>query len=235
MLKLKDGRFFTAIILAAGKSERMGCNKMLLAIGEKTVFERTVEVFENCDVIDEIIIAAPEESVDEYGEIVKKKDYVKVNWIVPGGNTRQESVKKALDRISPECEYVAVHDGARPLIKGESIELVAKEAIAHGGAVAAVSSVDTLKKVNDHCMIEDTVDREKVVQVRTPQIFKKEILLSAHERAAAEGFEGTDECMLVERCNYSIKAVITGRDNIKLTYPEDILYITEVLRERGML
>lgn len=232
---MKDKKFFSAIILSAGSSQRMGYNKMLLKIGSKTVFERTVEAFEECDVIDEIIIAAPKESVEEYGEIVKKNGYAKVSWIVSGGATRQESVANALKNISEECEYIAVHDGARPLIKGESIEQVAEAAIEYGGAVAAVLSVDTLKSVDENGVITGTVDREKTVQVRTPQIFKRDILLQAHEKAKEEGFEGTDECMLVERCNNPIKTVITGRDNVKLTYPDDVLYMTEVLRARGTL
>ncbi len=230
-----NNKFFSAIILSAGKSQRMGYNKMLLNIGSKNVFERTVEAFENCEAIDEIIIAAPSDSIEEYGEIVKKNGYAKVVWIVEGGSTRQGSVKNALEKVSPESNYVAVHDGARPLIKDESITLVAQAAIDFGGAVASVLSVDTLKSVDDGGMITGTVDREKTVQVRTPQIFKKEILLEAHKKALEDGFEGTDECMLVERCNYPIKTVITGRDNVKLTYPEDVLYMTEVLRSRGAL
>ena len=213
----------------------MGCNKMLLKIGSKTVFERTVEAFENCEMISEIIIAAPKDEVEKYSEIVKKNCYMKVVSVVSGGASRQESVANALKMISSECEYIAVHDGARPLIREKSIALVAEAAVKTGGAVAAVKSVDTLKGVDDDGMIVSTVDREKTVQVRTPQIFKKEILLSAHEKAKEDNFEGTDECMLVERMGHSIQTVITGRDNVKLTYPEDILYMTEVLRERGIL
>lgn len=232
---MKNNKFFTAIILSAGKSERMGYNKMLLKLGSKTVFERTVEAFEESEAIDEIIIAAPTDSIEEYGEIVKQNGYTKVAWIVAGGASRQESVKNALKNISDECDYIAVHDGARPLIKGESIDLVAQAAIDFGGAVASTLSVDTLKSVNSAGMITGTVDRDMTVQVRTPQVFKKEILLAAHEKASEDGFEGTDECMLVERCNFPIKTVITGRDNVKLTYPEDVLYMTEVLRARGVL
>ncbi len=229
------GKFFSAIILSAGSSTRMGYNKMLLKLGSKTVFERTVEAFENCDTINEIIIAAPKDSVENYSEIVKKNGYTKVVSIVSGGSTRQESVANALKAISPDCEYISVHDGARPLIREESITLVAENAIKYGGAVAAVKSVDTLKGVDETGKIISTVDREKTVQVRTPQMFKKEILLEAHKKAKEENFEGTDECMLVERIGYGIQTVITGRDNVKITYPEDVLYMTEVLRERGIL
>ncbi len=232
---MKNEKFFTAIILSAGSARRMGYNKMLLTLGNKTVFERSVEAFEECEAIDEIIIAAPKASIEEYSEIVKKRKYTKVSSIVAGGETRQESVANAICNVSDECDFIAVHDGARPLIKPDSIEKVCEEAIVYGGAVASGVSVDTLKSVNEAGMITGTIDRETTVQVRTPQIFKKEILLYAHERAKEDGFEGTDECMLVERCNFPIKTVITGRENVKLTYPEDVLYMTEVLRARGAL
>ena len=118
-----NGKFFTAIVLSAGSSQRMGYNKMLLKIGSKTVFERTLEAFENCDVIDEIIVAAPRDSIEIYGEIVREKGYTKVVGIVQGGDTRQGSVKNALDKISPDCDYIAVHDGARPLIRRSPLSL----------------------------------------------------------------------------------------------------------------
>lgn len=229
------GKFVSAIILSAGSSTRMGYNKMLLKIGTKTVFERSVAAFENCEKINEIIIAAPKESVEEYSEIIKRGCYTKVVAVIPGGGTRQESVKNALCEVSPECEYIAVHDGARPLVKEEYIAAVCEKAFEFDGAVAAVKSIDTLKGVDESGRIVLTVDREKTVQVQTPQIFKKEIILKAHKKAMEDNFEGTDECMLVERLGCSIQTVLTGRDNIKLTYPEDVLYITEVLRERGLL
>lgn len=228
-------KFFSAIILSAGKSERMGYNKMLLKIGNKTVFERTVDAFEDCEMIDEIIIVAPKDSVEDYRNIIKDNGYAKIVAVVSGGASRQESVANGIKAVSDECEYIAVHDGARPLIKAESIMKVSLAAMEFGGAVAAVKSVDTLKSVDDNGIILSTIDRDKTVQVRTPQIFRRDILEHAHKKAKEDGFEGTDECMLVERCNQKIKTVITGRDNIKLTYPEDVLYITEVLRKRGVL
>lgn len=229
------GRFVSAIILSAGSSQRMGYNKMLLKIGSKTVFERTVEAFENCGEISEIIIAAPKANVEEYSEIIKKGSYTKVVAVISGGSTRQESVKNALEEISPQCEYIAVHDGARCLVRDEYITAVCENAVKYSGAVAAVKCVDTLKGVDQNGKIISTIDRETTVQVQTPQIFKKEILLEAHKKAKEDNFEGTDECMLVERLGYSIQTVLTGRDNVKITYPEDVLYMTEVLRERGLL
>ncbi len=230
-----NNKMFTVIILSAGKSTRMGYNKMLIKIGNKTVFERTVEAFENCDVIDEIVIVAPSDSVQDYLNLIKENKYSKVMRVVEGGKTRQESVKNGLGCVSEECDYIAVHDGARPLIENESIVSVCSSAIECGGAVVGVKSVDTLKGVDENGMIVSTIDRETTVQVRTPQVFKKDILLSAHKKALEDNFEGTDECMLVERLGYPIKTVITGKNNIKLTHPEDVLYMTGVLREKGLL
>lgn len=232
---MTEKHFFSAIILSAGKSQRMGFNKMSLMIGAKSVLERTIDAFEECGAIDEIILAVPSEDMENISELVKRKLFAKVTAIVKGGATRQESVKNALEAVSEDAEYVSVHDGARPLIKPESIEKVCAAAEKYGGAVAAVKSVDTLKEIDDNMMIVSTIDREMCVQVRTPQIFKKEILFEAHKKALEDGFLGTDECMLVERCGYPIKVVETSRENVKITFPEDITYVTEVLRARGKL
>ncbi len=232
---MTEKHFFSAIILAAGKSERMGFNKMRLKIGTKSVIERTIEAFEACDVIDEIILAASEEDIADLNDLVQRRSFTKVTAIVKGGGNRQESVKIALGAVSEDAEFVAVHDGARPLVREETISEVAQSAVECGGAVAGVRGVDTLKEIDADMMIVSTIDREKCIQVRTPQIFKKEILEAAHEKAAKDGFVGTDECMLAERCGYPVKVVETSRDNVKITYPEDITYVTEVLRERGKL
>lgn len=232
---MRDNYFFSAIILSAGRSERMGFNKMRLKIGSKSVIERTIDVFEACEAIDEIILAAPENDIEDFYDIVKRCSYEKVTAIVKGGDTRQESVKNALAAVSEEARFVAVHDGARPLVREETITSVADWAIKCGAAVAGAKCVDTLKRVDSDMMIISTLDREECAMVQTPQIFRKELLCAAHERAASEGFLGTDECMLLEKCGFPIKLVEASRENIKITYPEDIIYVTEVLRARGKL
>lgn len=231
--EVMEKKFLSAIILSAGKSTRMGYNKMMLSVGGKTVFERTVEAFEKSESVDEIIIAAPLEDVEMYSELVKKNGYAKVKKVVTGGSSRQKSVANALKAISENAEYIAVHDGARPLIEDRAIAEVFEAAVTYGGAVVGVMSVDTLKAVDADGMIVSTIDRETTVQVRTPQVFRRDILLEAHKKALDDGFEGTDECMLVERDGHKIKTVITGKDNIKITHPEDVDYMCAVLRKRG--
>jgi 2-C-methyl-D-erythritol 4-phosphate cytidylyltransferase len=232
---MNEERFVSAIVLAAGKSQRMGFDKLKLKIGGKSVLERTLDVFEESDTIDEIILAAPEEEIEAVNSLVQRCSFEKVMAIVKGGKTRQESVKNAIEAVSAEAEYIAVHDGARPLIRIEDIDAVCRAAYECGGAVAAVKGVDTLKAIDDNMMIVSTIDREKCVQVRTPQVFKKEILVEAHKKASEDGFLGTDECMLAERCGCPIKVVETSRENVKITFPDDIAYVTEILRERGKL
>lgn len=227
--------FLSAIILGAGKSERMGCNKITMKLGSKTVIERTIAVFEACEDVDEIIIAASEDDIAEFGALVKECDFAKVTGVVKGGETRQESVKNALAAVSREAEYVAVHDGARPLVRVETISNVFDAAQKYGGAVAGLKSVDTLKAVDEDMMITSTIDREMAVMVRTPQIFRRGILEQAHEKAAEDSFLGTDECMLAERIGCAIKVVESCAENIKLTYPSDAMYAIEILKERGAL
>lgn len=232
---MKDNHYFAAIILAAGRSERMGTNKMTLRVGTKTVIQRTLEAFEECPAIDEIVIAASDATVNDCTEMVRQMGYTKVTGVVKGGDTRQESVRKALASVSSDAEFVAVHDGARPLIKPQTIDEICGEAIVYGGAVAGVRCVDTVKSVDDSMLVTSTIDREHTVTVQTPQIFRKDILEEAHRRAAEDGFVGTDECMLAERIGCKVKVVECSRQNVKITYPEDVTYMTWVLKARGKL
>ncbi len=227
--------FFSAIILAAGRSERMGVNKITMKVGSKSVIERTIEAFEECGAIDEIIIAASDETIGECTELVKERTFVKVTAVIKGGATRQESVKNALAEVAQRADFVAVHDGARPLIKPQAIEAICSAAVEYGAAAAGVKCVDTVKQVDDSMIITKTIDREHTVTVQTPQVFKKEDLIEAHRKADEDGFVGTDDCMLAERIGCKIKVVQSKSQNVKITYPEDVTYMAEILKARGKL
>lgn len=225
--------FVSAVIVAAGSSTRMGANKMLLELGTKTVFERAVSAFDDCGAIDEIIIVASEENVAKYRDIVRASLFAKVTAIVKGGGNRQESVEIGMRECCKNAEIIVVHDGARPLIKSESIADVAQAACEHGAATAAVVSFDTLKYIDAQGFAVETINREKVARIQTPQAFRKEILFAAHEKAAADGFEGTDDCSLVEHMGGKSKVVFLKYTNLKLTVPDDIMIARSVLAFRG--
>lgn len=233
---MENGRIYTsAIIVAAGSSTRMGKNKMLLEIGSQTVFERSVFAFEDCDAIDEIIVVTSEENMQRYRTSVREKQFAKVKAIVRGGSTRQESVLKGLECCSKNADFVAIHDGARPLIKPETIAETIREAEVYGAASVAIRSRDTIKTVDSEGFAVGTVERENTVLVQTPQTFRRELILEAHRKAVEEGFVGTDDCALVERMGHKTKMVYIPYFNIKLTVPEDIALAKSILISRGKL
>lgn len=233
---MENGKIFTsAIIVAAGSSTRMGMNKMLLEIGSKTVFERTVFAFEECGAIDEIIIVTSEENMARYRTSVRENQYSKVKAIVYGGSTRQESVRKGLEFCAKHADFVSIHDGARPLIKPETIAETVREAEVYGAASVAIRSRDTIKTVDGEGFAVGTVERENTVLVQTPQTFRKEIIVQAHQKAAEDGFVGTDDCALIEHLGHRTKMVYIPYFNLKLTVPDDITLAKSILISRGKL
>ncbi len=227
--------FVSAIIVAAGKSTRMGSNKMLQSFGSKTVFERTVAEFEDCGAVNEMIVVSSEENVEEFSELVRKNLFSKVTAIVHGGANRQESVFNGLKYCGKNADAIVIHDGARPLVKKETVAKVLSEALVYGAASAAIKSRDTIKRIDGEGFAVDTIDRETAVLIQTPQAFRRDIIMEAHEKAAADGFLGTDDCSLTERMGIKTKLIYVPYYNLKLTVPEDILLAKAVLTVRGAL
>ena len=233
---MMNGKIFTsAIIVAAGSSTRMGKNKMLLELGSQTVFERSVSAYEECGAIDEIIVVTSEENMARYRTFVRENLYSKVKAIVCGGSTRQESVRKGLESCSKNADFVAIHDGARPLIKPETISETVSEAEVYGAAAVAIRSRDTIKTIDSEGFIVGTVERENTALVQTPQTFRRDLIVQAHQKAIEEGYTATDDCALVEHMGQKIKMVYIPYFNIKLTVPDDISLATSILKSRGKL
>ena len=145
----------------------------------------------------------------------------RVAGIVPGGAERQESVFQGL-RAAPPAELVAVHDGARPLISSSLIARCVEAAREHGAAAPALPVVDTLKRLDAEGRMRETVDRRSLVAIQTPQVFRRELLLEAHEAAARDRFTGTDDASLVERLGHPVFPVPSDLRNLKITTPEDL-------------
>lgn len=225
----------SVVIVAAGRSTRMGQNKMLIKLGSMTVFERTLRAFEDAETVDEVVVVSSEENMPYYKNIVREKVFSKVTAIIRGGETRGESVKKGLDACKKSCEIILLHDGARPLIKPGTIDEVAQAAEKYQAAAVGVKLSDTLKSLDEEGFAVSTVDRDKVLRIQTPQGFKRSVIFDAYEKAAADDFEGTDDCSLTERLGIRTKIIYPGYVNIKLTSPEDLILATAVLRERGKL
>ena len=212
----------SAIIAAAGSGKRMRAdkNKQWILLRGIPMLARTVSVFQACPVVDEIVIAAAPDEVREVEQLVKESVFTKVTAVVPGGSTRQESVYYAL--MSAQGEIVLVHDGARPFVTSEEIQKVKLAVEQYGAAALGTKVKDTVKLVHSDGMVEKTLPREQLWAAATPQGFFRERLIALHERYKAAPV--TDDCMLAELAGDSVKMILCGGQNIKLTTPEDLIF-----------
>lgn len=223
----------SAIIVAAGKSTRTSGNlpKQLVPIKGIPVVVRTMLAFEKCPLINEIIVVASHEQIKEYENFRREYGIKKLSAVTVGGETRSDSVEAGFRAVSSKCEFVAIHDGARCLIKPEDIERVVKSAFRYGAAIIASRSTDTLKKVDEKGVITDTVDRNSVMRAQTPQVFMKEvyeIAISSDKKPSSP----TDDSMLAESAGFKVHVVEAGAYNIKITTDEDF-YVAERILSNG--
>lgn len=213
----------SAIIVAAGSSSRMnGVNKQLEEINGTPVFVMSALKFECSAKVGEIIIAAPKNDTKLYETLAREHGVSKLKTVVPGGETRMLSVRNCLAAASEKADYIAVHDGARPLISTEQIERVIADAEKYGAAIAAAPAVDTVKQVKNG-FVESTPPRDSLYCAQTPQIFRKELYLSCLERADKTVLESvTDDSAVLELCGERVKITEISGVNIKITRREDL-------------
>lgn len=222
----------TALIVAAGKGKRFGTgyNKQYYKINNKEIISRTLDVFEEANFIDDIVVVVSEDEVDYFREnIVDRYGYKKVSKIVRGGQERQHSVYNGL----LECkgaDIVVIHDGARPFIKKEHILETIEKAKKFGSAAVAVKVKDTIKIAKDDCF-DSTPDRNTLYAVQTPQTFKYNLILSAHQYAMEKNILSTDDTSLVELIGEKVRIVEGSYDNIKITTPEDAVFAELILKK----
>lgn len=215
-----------AIILGAGNGTRMKTkdSKLLLKIGDKTVIERSVEAFLNVSDIDEVVVVTREQDLETFMSILKDD---RISFAI-GGATRQESVSNAIDTID-SAELVAIHDGARPMIREEDIENTIRQAKEHKAAAVGVPVKDTIKVTDKDGFVVDTPDRATLFAVQTPQIFDFELYKEALEKSKEDGKDFTDDCQLLEYIGVKVKMVAGSYTNIKITTPEDIPFAESII------
>jgi len=224
MKKLK-GLFISAVIAAAGKGSRMNMdiNKQYIEIDGIPVLARTLTIFQNCRLVDEIILVVDGEDIPFCKrEIVDLYELDKVKTITAGGSQRQQSVYKGLLQVDRKAELVIIHDGARPFLETEDLIEAVKAAYEHGAASLAVKVKDTIKRSDNEGMAIQTVERTNLWAVQTPQVFKLDLIMEAHRKAIQDGFSGTDDTVLVERMDRRVKLVEGSYFNIKITTQEDL-------------
>ena len=222
---------FSVIILAAGASLRMGgVNKQLSEIGGVPVFIMSALKFDRCEKTAEIIIAAPEEFCEKYRELAVRFGVKKLSCVVCGGRTRFESAKNALSAANKSCDFIAVHDGARPLIDTADIERVFADAEKFGAAIAACRAVDTVKVVDESGFIVKTPPRENLYYAQTPQAFRRDLFEKCAEKIGER--EVTDDASVLELCGERVKITEISSCNMKITRPDDLAAARAVFGER---
>lgn len=230
------------LIAAAGRGERFNTdtekgsaspNKVFRDLMGRPILWWTVEAFARHDKVDGIVVVTGPGETAQCREILAGID--KVMAIVPGGSNRQESVYIGLSALAGEEEsLIAVHDGARPLIDSETIDRCLSIARERGNAVAAIPVVDTLKAVGADNIVKNTVDRDGLFAVQTPQVFKWNTLARAHVAARDAGYVGTDEASVVEYAGEEpVHLVVGSPDNIKVTRPADLRLAEAILQGRA--
>lgn len=224
------------IIAAAGNSTRMGdgIDKQFVCIGGKAVLWHVVSAFVEVPEVKQFIVTASPYNREQI-ETLLHRVANHIPWqVVLGGAERQQSVLYALRQVDPSIEFVLVHDGARPFIDRNFIENSIEAAQLHGASTMAVPAKDTIKiSDRDECVAQ-TLDRSMLWQIQTPQAFRRELLLKAHEKAAAEGKLVTDDAALIEWIGGTVKLVRGSYFNIKVTTPEDLIIAEAVAAKRGI-
>jgi len=229
-----EGKLVSVVIVAAGMGKRMNApvNKQFIFIKDKPVLAHTINKFNSSEFIDEIIVVVRDEDMDYcQSEIIDKFSFHKVISIVNGGEERQDSVYNGLLQVNKECDVVLIHDGARPFINLEEIELGIRETINHGACVFGVPVKDTIKVINSSNEIVDTPDRASLWAIQTPQCFLYDLIIKAYNKARKEKILATDDSLLVEKLGYKVKVIRGSYNNIKLTTPEDLRFAESILRE----
>ena len=220
-----------AVIVAAGTASRMGgIDKVMAPLKGEPMIVHTVRAFQNCDVIREIVIVTREDLLAPIMDLCH--GFNKVQAVIVGGASRQESVERGLDMMSAGTKLVAVQDGARPLITWQVIDRTVRAANSYGAAAPAVPVKDTIKVVAGG-IVKETPDRSALQAVQTPQVFDLDLLKGALAKARMEDAAITDDCSAVELLGMSVKIVEGDERNIKVTTPID-LKIAELLLEDGV-
>lgn len=217
-----------AIILSAGNGTRMKSqkSKLLLEIDGKTVIQRSVEAFLNVSDIDELIIVAREKDIEEFSSLLPDE---RISFVI-GGDTRQQSVKNAVDTIE-NADLILIHDGARPLVKTEDIENTLRAASETKAAAVGVFVKDTIKVVDSDGFVESTPDRSKLFAIQTPQVFDFDLYKEAMQKAEKQHKDFTDDCQLIENFGKKVKTVVGHYSNIKITTPDDIPLAENLLKK----
>ena len=217
-----------AIIVAAGEGKRMGgLDKVFTPLLGESVLMRATRPFQECELIDQIVVVVSGDNENHCRRLVTGKEWSKVTDVCIGGKRRQDSVAEGL-KLLKTCEWVVVHDGARPLVTVDLIERGLQAAKETGAAIVAVDVKDTIKMVDDNEIVSQTLSRQNLRAVQTPQVFRLDLLQLAHRQHYSDV---TDDAAMVERMGHKVKLYEGSYDNIKITTPEDLILAEVLLKQ----
>jgi 2-C-methyl-D-erythritol 4-phosphate cytidylyltransferase len=219
-----------AVIVAAGTSTRMGgIDKVFAPLNGEPLLAKVATVFENCPLVNEIVIVLAKKSLEQGRTLVKGRCWSKVVAVCSGGPRRQDSVKEGLRRLD-DCDWVVIHDGARPCISVDLIERGLKAAKTNGAAIAAVPVKDTIKIVSRRGFVQQTPARQCLWAAQTPQVFRYDLIAEAYRQADEDV---TDDAALVEKLGQKVEVYLGSYHNIKVTTPEDLAMAEVLLQKQG--
>jgi len=214
------------IIAAGGLGKRLGKSqpKQFFLLKGKPVLSWTISKFEECPLIDGIVLVIPARMKDYTREhVLLPHGYEKVRNVVEGGKERKDSVLEGLRILQTNTDTVLVHDGVRPIISQQLIIEVIRATQRWGAVVPALPIRETIKEVGQDSLVSSTLDRKKVCLIQTPQGFKKDLICQAYEEARKRGWQASDDASLVERLGVRVKTIPGEETNIKITSPQDLV------------
>lgn len=218
-----------AIILSAGYSRRMDLRlpKQLLKIDDKPLLGYTLDAFERCPQIDGIILVVQRKFARQYKSLIKSFGYKKIEQLVIGGVTRQQSVFNALTTMPP-CDYVMIHDGVRPFVSRKIILAVIKAVRQVAAVTSGVQAIDTIVEQSQG-LISSVLCRDRLWHVQTPQAFKFDLILQAHHKARAQGlFDASDDAQLLLKLKKKVRLITGSYENRKITTKADLSLLTQL-------
>ena len=224
-----------AVIPAGGTGARMGADvpKQFLPLGGVPMLLHSLRAFDRAPSVDAVILVVPhEEQRRALTDVIERYGVKKVQKVIAGGDTRQQSVYNGLKETDPDVEIVVVHDAVRPFVTEDLIERSIEAARKGGGAIVAIPMKDTPKQAGPDRQIQRTLDRNEMWLAQTPQTFRRDLLLEAYEKAAIERLQATDDAALVERLGHKVGIVAGTWENIKITTPEDMVLAEAILASR---
>lgn len=221
----------SAIVVAAGRSNRFKgkVSKVLAKIDSKPVIYYSLFALNRHPEIDEIIVVVSPSNIKAIAGIIRRYKINKAKKIVLGGRARKDSVLQGLKSIGQDTNHVLIHDGARPFINNDIISSLIVAAKISGAAVVGVPVKSTIKRVNPSLWVKETVNRDGLWEIQTPQVFSKSIILKAYRKLG--GSKVTDDAMLVEKIGIKVKLALGSYSNIKITTPEDLIIAEAILRK----